>query len=93
MVENNILYEIFTAVTAFVDASLNVLQRIHRSFYTTDEVGSKSNMVERKESKFTFLAISHVGIISFLFQSRKLRDSGCIAFKYYFSEYKTVKDK
>ena len=93
MVENNILYEIFTAVTAFVDASLNVLWRIHRSFYTTNEVGSKSNMVERKESKFTFLAISHVGIISFLFQSRKLRNQGCIAFKYYFSEYKTVKDK
>ena len=46
-----------------------------------------------KESKFTFLAISHVGIISFLFQSRKLRDSGCIAFKYYFTEYKAVKDK
>jgi hypothetical protein len=45
-----------------------------------------------KELKFTFFAISHVGIISFLFQSRKLRDLGCIAFKYYFTEYKAVKD-
>jgi hypothetical protein len=46
-----------------------------------------------KELKYTVLAISHVGIISFLFQSRKLRDSGCIAFEYYFSEYKAVKVK
>jgi len=30
MVESNILYEIFTAVTAFVDPSLNVHERIHR---------------------------------------------------------------
>jgi len=37
-----------------------------------------------KELKYIDLAISHVGIISFLFQSRKLRDSGCIAFEYYF---------
>jgi hypothetical protein len=46
-----------------------------------------------KELKYTVLAISHFGIISFLFQSRKLRDSGCIAFEYYFSEYKAVKVK
>ena len=30
MVESNILYEIFTAVTAFVDPSLNVHEQIHR---------------------------------------------------------------
>jgi hypothetical protein len=30
MVKSNILYEIFTAVTAFVDPSLNVHERIHR---------------------------------------------------------------
>jgi len=30
MVESNILYEIFIAVTAFVDPSLNVHERIHR---------------------------------------------------------------
>jgi len=46
-----------------------------------------------KELKYIDLAISHVGIISFLFQSCKLRDSGCIAFEYYFSEYKAVKVK
>jgi hypothetical protein len=41
-----------------------------------------------KELKYIVLAISHVGIISFPFQSRKLRDSGCIAFEYYLSGYK-----
>jgi hypothetical protein len=30
MVESNILYKIFIAVTAFVDPSLNVHERIHR---------------------------------------------------------------
>ena len=30
MVESNILYEIFVAVTAFVDPSLNVHEQIHR---------------------------------------------------------------
>jgi len=39
-----------------------------------------------KELKYIVLAISHVGIISFLFQSR-------IAFEYYFSEYKATKVK
>ena len=58
MVESNILYEIFTAVTAFVDPSLNVHEQIHRSFYTTDEVGSKSNMVELKGSLFFGVFIS-----------------------------------
>jgi hypothetical protein len=30
MVKSNILYKIFTAVTAFVDPSLNVHEQIHR---------------------------------------------------------------
>jgi hypothetical protein len=46
-----------------------------------------------KELKYIVLVISRVGIISFLFQSRKLRDLGCIAFEYYFLEYKATKVK
>jgi len=46
-----------------------------------------------KEIKYIVPVISHVGIISFLFQSRKLSDSGCIAFEYYLLEYKATKVK
>jgi hypothetical protein len=41
-----------------------------------------------KELKYIVPVISHVGIISFPFQSRKLRDLGCIAFEFYLSGYK-----
>ena len=65
MVESNILYEIFTAVTAFVDPSLNVHERIHR---ITEIVSSfKRNVyISSLDSIFKIYQDLHISEVSTL---------------------------
>ena len=65
MVESNILYEIFTAVTAFVDPSLNVHERIHR---ITEIVSSfnRNVYISSLDSVFKIYQDLHISEVSTL---------------------------